>query len=170
MTAPIPKHSSGSYAASVDPPNVRFSALQLSGYYRTGEPLPPRQMKVPYTIPALLVTIDDKWVVLEGNHQLYSARYSSKRGRLNFLNAWTFKDEEEILGVDVETGLFNARMAWEGSYEGDGGVFCATVCPSTYGMALRLRTAQWGDIIYDDPRRMPDVSNRTQSYRSNRSS
>jgi hypothetical protein len=108
MTAPIPKHSGGGYAISVYPTNVKFSALQLSGHYRTGEPLLPRRKKVPYTIPALLVTIEGKRVVLEGNNQLYSA-HDYKRGRVNVLNAWTFKDAEEIPRLDAETGLFDAR-------------------------------------------------------------
>lgn len=147
MTTPIPKQSGGGYAASVHPPYVNFSALQLSGHYRTGEPLLPRQKKLPYTIPALLVTIDGKKVVLEGNSQLYSARHNPKSGRVNVLNAWTFKDAEEIPGLDAETGLFHARMAWEANHQGGSGIFCATVCPSTYGMAARLRTAQWGDMM-----------------------
>jgi hypothetical protein len=123
---------------------------------------------VPYTILALLVTIEGKRVVLEGNNQLSSA-HDYKRGHVNVLNAWTFKDAEEIPRVDAETGLFNARIAWEGNREGDGGIFCATVCPKTYGMATRLRTAQWGDEMPLDGSRtceiVPNPMDRINAFR-----
>jgi hypothetical protein len=60
-------------------------------------------------------------------------------------------------------------MAWEGNHQGDGGIFCATVCPSTYGMATRLRTAQWGDIMPLDGSRtceiVPNPIDRINAFR-----
>jgi hypothetical protein len=115
---------------------VKFSALSLQNQYEMGEPLIPRQKKVPYTLPAIVVNVHDEWVVIEGNAQLYSAQHSTKCRRTNSLNAWAFEEWDKIVETDLRTGLFDTQISWQGSYRDAEGVFYAKLSPKTYGTAL----------------------------------
>jgi hypothetical protein len=140
-----PAKSGGCYNIALSPAKVKFSALSLQNQYEMGEPLIPRQKKVPYTLPAIVVNVHDEWVVIEGNAQLYSAQHSTKCHRTNSLNAWAFKEWDKIVETDLRTGLFDTQISWQGSYRDAEGVFYAKLSPKTYGTALRVRTAQAGN-------------------------
>lgn len=81
---------------------------------------------------------------MEGNEKLYSARYSSRSGRQNALNAWTYNEINEIAEDEINSGFLSAKIAWEGVYHGSKGVYLGILSPKTYGCAVRLRTAQSG--------------------------